>query len=697
MRSTVVALLVVVSSAAGVVPVQAQDADGRGPPAVGTPRTFELPPLTRTRLANGARLLVVPNRESPLVSIEVILPGGQATDPDGLEGVALMTAALLRSGTTTRARAEIVQDLERTGATFDAVADADWTRISLVALEDQLDPALDVLADMLSDPVFPEARVRTLRRQAGAALATQRSRPDALARRVMLREVYRGHPYGKQTTEETLAAVDRDALRRHHARWYGPESALVVVAGAVDPVQVQRRLEEAFDGWDGAAAPRTDPPGIASTGRRLVLVHVPGAVEADVRIGHPLPRGDADAWLALEVAAHHLGATPTGVLHRRLHEELGWTRSATARAERRVGPGVLEVAFASRNAVVADAVGETLRLVDELRSRPMADRDMEGVSSFLAGALPLRSETPRQIAERVSSRLLLGLEPEGAAEVGGRLRALVPGDVRRAFADAVDPAGLTVVVVGDATVLYPDLSAFGDVRIERPDGTPVAPTELQPTDRSRPLSAVDLGPATLRYRVTLQGRPVGELVRDVRGRGDERTVRSRLTLGPQTLEQSVTFGAEGFDFRESSMSLDQPGVAVRGDVRREGATVVGRMDLGAGPQRVEVEVPAGVVVADMLEVAVWLADLDVGTELHLPVASMSNGTVANATLRVEERTDITVPAGTFEVFRVEVTGSEEQTMWVRTTAPHLPVRVAPGDQPIVVELVEIGEAPAGLP
>ncbi len=697
MRSAAFALLGVASVVAGTGPVQAQDADGRGPPAVGTPRAFELPPLTRTRLANGARLLVVPNRESPLVSIEVILPGGQATDPDGLEGVSLMTAALLRSGTTTRAWADIVQDLERTGASFDAVADADWTRISLVALEDRLDPALDVLADVLSDPVFPEPRVRTLRREAGAALATQRSRPDALARRVMLREVYRGHPYGKQTTEETLAAVDRDALRRHHSRWYGPESALVVVAGAVDPVRVQRRLEEAFRGWSGAATPPTDPTGIESTGRRLVLVHVPGAVEAEVRIGHPLPRGDADEWLALEVAAHHLGSTPTGLLHRRLSEEFGWTRAATARAERRVGPGVLEVAFASPNAVAADAVGETLRLVDELRSRPMSDRAMEVVSSFLAGALSLRSETPRQIADRVSSRLLLGLEPEGVAEVGDRLRALVPGDVRRAFADAVDPDGLTVVVVGDATLLYPDMSAFGDVRIERPDGTPVPPAELQPTDRSRTLSAVDLRPSALRYRVTLQGRPVGELVRDVRGTGDERTVRSRLTLGPQTLEQSVTFGAAEFDFRESSMSLEQPGLAIGGDVRREGATVVGRMDLGAGPQRVEIEVPAGVVVSDMLEVAVWLADLGVGTEFRLPVASISNGTVANATIRVEERTEITVPAGTFEVFRVEVTGSEEQTIWVRAAPPHLPVRVAPGDQPIVVELVEIREGPSGAP
>jgi len=641
--------------------------------------------------------VVVPNGEAPLVSIEVILPGGQATDPEGLEGASLLTATLLRSGTTTRSYADIVGEFDRLGASFDAVADADWTRISLVVLTDRLDPALDVLADVLTNPVFPAVRLETLRRQAGAALATQRSRPDALARRVMLREVYRGHPYGRQTTEATLAAIDRTSLREHHARWYGSESALVVVAGDVQPLRVERRLEEAFRDWGGEAAPASELPDLRPAGRRIVLVHVPGAVQAEVRIGHRLPGGDADDWLALEVVAHHLGAVPTGLLHRRLREAFGWTYSATARAERRVGPGLLEVAFATRADVAGDALAETLRLIDEVRSRPMADSDMEAVVNFLTGVLPLRSETPGQVADRVSSRLLLGLEPEDVEGVGDRLRSLVPGEVRRAFADAVDPADATVVVVGDATTLYGDLASFGDVRVERPDGAPISIEDLRPARRSHPLSAVDLAPVTLRYRVTLQGRDVGELTREVRGDGDERTVRSRLALGPQILAQSVTFGAEEFDFRESSMTLEQPGVAVAGTVRREGSTIVGRMDLGDGPRRVELAVPPGVIVSDMLEIAVWLTELAVGTELRLPVASISSGTVTNATLRVEERTEITVPAGTFDVFRIEVTGAEAQTMWVRTTAPHLPVRVAPGDQPIVVELVEIGGAPAGLP
>jgi predicted Zn-dependent peptidase len=666
-----------------------------GPPPPGEPRPFSLPELTDVRLDNGARLLVVPNREVPLVTVDVVLPGGQATDPDGLEGVSILTASLLESGTSTRTYDEIVGGLDRIGVSLDATADADWTRISLVALTDVLDPALEIMADVIADPIFPEARLETLRRQAMGALATQRSQPPALARRVMLREVYGAHPYGKQTTETTLGAIDREALLEHHARWYRPGSALVVVAGDVDPDDIERRLNEVFGAWRAGSAPNPAPRPVSSADRAIVLVHQPGAVQAEIRIGYALPPGGRDDWTAVEVAAHHLGSTPSGLLNRNLRETRGWTYSATATAERRVESGVLEIAFATRNDVAVDALGEAMRLIDEVGGRAMADDDFDAAIDFLAGVVPLRSETPHQIADRVSRRVLLGLDPAGVERVDSRLRGLVPGEVRRAFAEAVDSDAAAIVVVGDATLLQAGLSAFGDVRIEGPDGTPLTLVELMPAERSTDLSAIDLVAGTYRYRVTLQGQPVGTLIREIVATDGERVATSELTLGPQTMSQSVTFGAERFDFRESSMALEQPGFAASGEIRRDGVRLTGYMDMGAGREPIDMEVPGGVLVSDMLEMALWVAELDVGAEFRFPVASVSNGTVTNAVLRVEDRTTITVPAGTFDVFRVEVEGTEQQTIWVRVEAPHVPVRVAPGDQPIIVELAEITGASSG--
>lgn len=685
-------LLATVSTLVAPRPSAAQ-----GPPDPLEARPWRAPEVTLDRARPGFRTLVVASDEVPLVTVDLILPGGQSTDPDGLEGLSLLAASLLKSGTATRGWAEVTEALDRLGVALNATADADWTRISLVALPEVLDEALRIMAEVVVTPTFPEGRIETVRDLALGALATQRSQPAALARRVMLREVYRGHPYGKQTTEATIRAIGREDLLAHHARWYRPGSALFVVAGDVEPARVAARLERAFAGWRGGAAEPAELAPVGRTDGGVVLVHQPGAVQAEIRIGHPLPAGPADGWTALEAGVHHLGATPSGRLVREIREQLGFTYAAEATAERRVEAGVLEVAFAARTEVAAEGLGEALRIVDDVVTRPMSESDRRAAVDFLAGSFPLRNETPQQVATRLSSRALLGLAPEDPETLLSRLRGLTAGEIRRALAEAVDVGRAEIVVVGDATVLQPQLALYGDVRVELPDGSPVSMTELLPAERSVPLSAEGLEAGLWRYAVTLQGQPVGSLVREVGRSGDEARATSTLVLGPRTTTQTVTFGVQEFDFLGSEIEIVQPGARVVGEVRGERDRIVGFIDVGQGREEVDLAVPPGVLVSDMLELAVWISELEVGDEFTLPLATVSTESISNTEVRVVERTQITVPAGTFEVFRVEVEGADPQTIWARVEAPHVAVRVVPGDQPIVLELAEVGAGPAGRP
>ena len=105
----------------------------------------------------------------------------------------------------------------------------------------------------------------------------------------------------------------------------------------------------------------------------------------------------------------------------------------------------------------------------------------------------------------------------------------------------------------------------------------------------------------------------------------------------------------------------------------------------------DMEAPPGVVVSDMLELAVWVADLREGMSMELPVANIQSGTVENVTITVIGREEITVPAGTFDTWRVRVEGSEAQTLWARVAAPHLVVQLQPAGQPILVQLSALGE------
>jgi predicted Zn-dependent peptidase len=670
-------------------PAHAQTHGPEGPPPPSEPRSFELPPVAARTLSNGARVLVVENREMPLVSVDLVLPGGQGEDPEGREGTALLVAAMLDGGTASRDHAEIVETLDGIGASLQASPGADWNEVSLVALTDRLDAALEIMAEVVVEPTFPDERLEVVRELTFSALEAQRSAPDALARRVLLRELFRGHPYGKQTTETTISSIDREGLIAHHARWYRPGSALFVVAGDIAADDAVARLERAFSGWARGTAPASARGVPRPIGGGVVLVHKPGSVQAEVRIGHLLPPADAEAWPALTLARHLLGSTPGGALHRRLREELGFTYAASATLDRWRDRGVLEIAFATRNEVAADAVAEALALLESARTRAADPLDFERALRFLSGVFPLRNETAQQVATKVAESRRIGQPADASVRELERLRVLPAGEVRRVFEATTPPDERVLVVVGDATVLAAQLAPFGPLRIETAEGTPLSAEALGPAKRSRALSATGLAPGEYRWDVSLQGTVFGSLTRTIEGGGAELTASSVLVLGPQTMAQSVTFGTEAFDFRSSTVELTQPGTRITGDVERVGGSIRGELDLGAGPEPVDLAVPDDILVSDMLEVAIWIADLEEGTEIRLPVANVSSGSVATATIRVTGREEVTVPAGTFEAFRIEITGPEAQTIWARVEGPHVPLRVRPADQPILLELTEL--------
>ena len=123
-------------------------------------QVFQLPAFQRVQLPNGLTLLLVEKHELPLISIEVVLRSGSVADPAGKEGVASLTASLLRKGTATRSSEQFSSDLDFIGMQYNGYADQDATHFSADFLKKDLDAALTLLGDVLLHPTFPEAEVK---------------------------------------------------------------------------------------------------------------------------------------------------------------------------------------------------------------------------------------------------------------------------------------------------------------------------------------------------------------------------------------------------------------------------------------------------------------------------------------------------------------------------------------------------------
>jgi len=650
------------------------------------------PDFQEFTLSNGARVVVVTSDEVPLVTVNLVIPGGSAADPQGREGTASMVAQLLTQGTAGRSHEDIAEAMDFLGATLTAAASRDEISVSMAAVTGALDPALQVMADVVMNPTFPQERLELLRTQNLSGLQVQLSQAAAVASRAFTREVYGSHPYGKLETPASLRALDRDGLAAFHRGYFSPGSALFVVAGDINAADARDRLEGAFSGWSGSGPSlEAYPRAVDRAGTEVVLVHKPGSVQAEVRAGHLLDEGSHPDWTTLNVANEVLGGSASGRLFKVLREERGYTYGAYSSTARFKGQGFFQASMAVRNEVVEEAVTELVRQVGLVRDQLVPAEELEDTKAFLVGSFPLTIETPQQVAGRVANNRLLGLPEDALVTYRSRVSALDAPTVQAVFRRHVDPGKMVVVVVGDATVIMDALGSFGPVRLQDVEGNPLDAAALAPAERTLELSGVGLEPTTLTYQVSFQGQAVGAIERTLTVNPDGTLVfASQAELGPQTVSQEVTVTAEGLDFVSSDISVSMQGQTMGGVVRREGNRLLGTLTSPMGENPVDMEVPQGVLVSDMLELALWVAPLAEGMSFDLPMANVQAGTVENVTVTVEELEAVVVPGGTFPTYRVRVGGSESQTLWVTVGEPHLVVRLAPDAQPLVVELTSTG-------
>ncbi|HSR43429.1 MAG TPA: insulinase family protein, partial [Longimicrobiales bacterium] len=500
---------------------------------------------------------------------------------------------------------------------------------------------------------------------------------------------YGDHPYGRLETSASLAALDRAAVVDFHRRTYRPGRALFVVAGDIAPERAAELLEDAFAGWSPGAPAAVEfglPP--LRHRPRVVLVHRTGADRAVLRVGHTVGRGDHDDWTALTALSRLLGGGPSARLFRIFRDERGLGPAAWTEARRRLDRGYVRVAAETRTGDVVAALAEVRAQLLRVRQEPVAMDELRETRDFLAGAFPLRLETPLQLATELATGRLLGLPDTALSTYRARVSRLDPADLQEVALRQIQPDELVYVVVGDARWYHDALTAVGDVTVVDPRGRPVAASALRLPAPPDSLDAGGLRPARAEYRVLLDGRVVGTVARTLeRGADGTMTYRGVADLGPQRVEQSVTFTVPGFEPRAARTRAVSAELVRSTDVRVERGRLVGTVRDGGGVTRaVDRPFPEGAMITDMTDLVVWIAALEPGSEFRMSVVDVDTGAIRDVAYRVAGIEDVELPGGTVRAYRVEMEGADPQTVWARIEAPHVPLRIRSGDGPLVLEL-----------
>ena len=442
--------------------------DRRFPPPASPRRHFRFPAFEHLYLPNGLSLYTCHMPEFPLVCVEALAHAGAEHDPDGLHGLATLHAELIDDGTAHRDALHIARQLELLGGGIVTAATWNASSAEVVTLAEELPRALDILADCWQAPTFPHAELERVRREIATDLLHRRSLPAQLADDCFAREVYGNGIYSRPVmgTPAGIAAATREDLVQFHARHLRPRAAALVVVGAFDPADLEKRISGLFGGQ--ADLPPWPTPLVTPRELRGVEIHLvdrPSSRQVQLQIGHALvPRRHED-FPALMLLNLVLGGKFTSRINLNLRERHGFTYGANTFMVQRRGPGPFycRTAVSSENA--GAAVAEILSELGRICSEEITATELREAQDYLIGVFPSTVQTSHDVMERLEALFLHGLPDSHFERYPERLSDYTAADLLAAAQRHLHPDRLVVAVVGSAEVVLPQLEKIGNVTV----------------------------------------------------------------------------------------------------------------------------------------------------------------------------------------------------------------------------------------
>ena len=422
---------------------------------------INLPPVTRTQFENGMRIVLMEYHRAPTLTVRATFPGGSALDPADKAGLAAFTAALLTKGTETHTAPQISEEIDFLGGSLGAGASRDRFSVSLDVLSKDTAAGLALFTEALRHPTFPAEEVERVRQLSVAGLESIGDSPGAIANRVAAETVFAGHPYGLEPTVTSVKSLQRSDLIDCYKRLIAPNRMTLVVVGDFKAVEMLATLKKLFADWPKSEAPAMSVSPVKPSVRRRVLIDKPDATQTQVRwtrVGFPR---SSDDYYAAQIANTILGSGFTS----RLIDEIRVNRSLTygigsSFAAQQAGGsfGVSTFTKIETTRALLDATEAVLR---KTAQQGVTAAELQKVKGLLVGLYAVQVQTPEALAGQLTDIELFGLPKDYLRSYLPRLRAITLEDANRIAKTYFAPENLSVVLVGPAKKIAPQLQGLG--------------------------------------------------------------------------------------------------------------------------------------------------------------------------------------------------------------------------------------------
>jgi zinc protease len=372
--------------------------------------------IHRAVLSSGMVVLVTNNPTADIIATRIFIQAGSRYEPLGQAGLSHLWAAVLTKGTEQLTSQQIAERVESMGASLGADSAADYCLLSFKTVSADYAEMLDLAAQLLRSPAFPEAEVELERRLALQGIRSMKEQPFAVANSQLRQAMYQTHPYALPSlgTEETVMQLDRTLLQTYHQTYLRPDNMVVSITGRIAPEAAINLVEQHFGDWlpahhEGQVLPLPTLQHPPLTPRPERVVTQRNTQQAIVMLGYLTGALKQEGHIALKLLNTYLGSGLSSRLFVELREKRGLAYEVSAFYPTRIDSShfVVYMGTAPENTAIAQ---EGLRHeVDRLRHTPLTPEELQTAKNKLLGQYALGKQTNAQIAQVYGWYELTGL------------------------------------------------------------------------------------------------------------------------------------------------------------------------------------------------------------------------------------------------------------------------------------------------
>lgn len=414
-------------------------------PALTVPTHVDLPEPECRIARNGCPLYHLRADDFEVARVSFVFHAGTAHQRRPFAASA--TANLLAEGSARSTGRQIAERLDFLGAWYGVSIDRDCVYLNFASLTRLLPQTLEIAAEILLEPAFPEREVRTYADNRREQLSIERRKVDVAARERFTQALFGdGHPYGITYDASEYDTLTREDLDEHYRRMYVAANCFAVCSGHLEPEHLDTvvRMLEALPARP--VEPLLFPP--VQTFREAFVARA-GAVQSSLRLGRLLfPRSHPD-FVGMQVLATLLGGYYGSRLMTSLREERGYTYGVMATIVNFEHAGYLAIATDVGRENTADALAVCRAEIDRLRHERVGTEELEMVRRMMTGEMMRILDGPFGIADATIENILCRTDNASIDRNLQTIRSITPDDLRRLACRYLDPKDLVTVVAGE--------------------------------------------------------------------------------------------------------------------------------------------------------------------------------------------------------------------------------------------------------